>query len=148
MPSAPRSREAAVGHRAGQPVARRRLAQRPAPGCGRRRTRPHEATNEKTTWSPTASPVTPLTEGFDNAGALVAEHDRPAPGSEQPVGEVEIGVADAGGGHPDQHLVAARRLQQHTLADDRPSGLAQHCGPHLDRGARTAPGSASEVSVI
>ena len=74
-----------------------------------------------------------LAQRLDHPGALVAEDHRPAARAERAVGEVQVGVADAGGRDPDQHLAGTRSFEQHPLGADRLARLAQHAGAHLDR---------------
>ena len=50
-----------------------------------------------------------LADGLDRAGSLVPEHHRPAPVAETPVGQVQVGVADAAGRDAHEHLARLRR---------------------------------------
>ncbi len=58
-----------------------------------------------------------LAQRLDHPGALVAEDQRPAARAERAVGEVQVGVADAGGRDPDQHLAGTRSFEQHPLGE-------------------------------
>ena len=69
-------------------------------------------------------------DGVDDTGTLVAEHERPAAVAEFAVGEVQVGVADAGGGDPDADLAGAGSGQRHGLGRDG-SGFPQDAGAHL-----------------
>ena len=59
-----------------------------------------------------------LADGLDRARALVPEHHRPAPVAETPVGEVQVGVADAAGRDAHEHLARLGRGQLDVLDPD------------------------------
>ena len=115
---------APVHQHPGDAVARRRLAQRPPPGPAgaARAARGHEAERHVVAGDQVDDV---LADRLDHARALVAEHHRPPPRAEPPVGEVDVGMTHAGGRDPHQHLAAAGRGQHHGLGRDRPAGLAQ-----------------------
>ena len=71
-----------------------------------------------------------VADGVDDAGSLMSEHQRPAAVAELAVGEVQVGVADAGGSDPHADLAGARSGQRHRLGRDG-SGFTQHAGAHL-----------------
>ena len=56
--------------------------------------------------------------GFDDAGAFVAHHHRPATRAELAVGESHVGVADAGRGNANEHLACCRRRELDLLDDE------------------------------
>ena len=58
----------------------------------------------------------------------MAEHHRPAAVAERAVGEVDVGVADAGGGDPDEHLAAPWWIERDGLDRDRLTRAPQHDG--------------------
>ncbi len=62
------------------------------------------------TWSPALSLVTPGPTSSIDAGALVAADDREA-GSEVAGADVLVGVAQAGGNEPDEHLADLRGIE-------------------------------------
>ena len=71
---------------------------------------PQAGMNEQTTWSPTATRVTPSPDRLDDAGALVpADHGEPHP--RVALLDVVVGVAQPGGVELDPHLVGARVVQ-------------------------------------
>jgi hypothetical protein len=74
----------------------------------------------------------PLADGFHGAGALVPEHHRPASVAETAVGQVHVGVADAGGGDADEHLAGLGRRERDVLDADV-TGLAQDDRLHATR---------------
>ena len=90
--------QAAVAHRGPGLAAQR---------CGRSRRhssqRPQAGAQDSATWSPGATRVTPGADRLDDAGALVAEHGR-AGRLGGAVDRVQVGVADAAGVQPHQHL--------------------------------------------
>jgi hypothetical protein len=79
-----------------------------------------------------------LPHRLDDAGALVAEHGRPAAVAEVALGQVQIGVAHARRGHPHEHLVVAGRVEQQRLDAQRGALVLQDGGPDLD-GVRAHP---------
>ena len=60
--------------------------------------------------------MTPVADLLDDARALVPEHGRRVAGGVGAGGRVEVGVADAAGDEPDEHL-AGPRLGQVDLLD-------------------------------
>ena len=68
---------------------------------------------------------------LDDARALVPEDHRPAPAAELAVGEVEVGMADAGRCDTDEDLVVSRGVELDVLDRNRCPRLAQDGGPHL-----------------
>src|ERR687897_176550 len=72
-----------------------------------------------------------LPHRLDHAGALVAEHHRHAAGAEVAVGEVQVGVADAGGGDAHEQLAGARRVELELLHGERLVVRVQHGGADL-----------------
>ena len=58
--------------------------------------------------------VEPRSDGLDDAGALVAEHDRPRP-LPVAVADVEVGMADARRRHPHEDLARARVVEAQGL---------------------------------
>ena len=67
-------------------------------------------------------------DGLDHSRALVAEHDREAPGAQMAFSQVEVGVTHARRRHPNQDLARARRVEQHLLHGELRSGLVRHRG--------------------
>ena len=96
----------------------------------------HWGEKRVTTWSPGASEATSGADRLDDAGALVAEHGRRVAGRVGAGGGVEVGVADAAGGEPDQHLPGPRLGQLDLLHRERLAELLQHRGAHLHLGVR------------
>ena len=84
-----------------------------------------------TTWSPGATEATPVADPLDDAGALVAEHGRRVAGRVGARGGVEVGVADAAGDEPDQHLAGPRLGELDLLDGERLAELLEHRGAHL-----------------
>ena len=58
--------------------------------------------------------IQPRPDGLDHARALVSQHDRPGP-FPVAVADVEVGVADARSGHPNQHLAGSRVVEPQGL---------------------------------
>ena len=73
-----------------------------------------------------------LADALDDAGALVAEDARRVAGRVGAGGRVQVGVADAAGGEPDERLTSLRLGQLDVLDDERLPELLQHGGadPH------------------
>ena len=84
------------------------------------------------TWSPGPDERHALPHALDDAGALVAEDARRVPGRVGARGRVEVGVADAAGGEPDEHLAGLRLREVDLLDDERLPELLEHGGadPH------------------
>ena len=82
---------------------------------------------------------------FDHPCALVAEDDRPAAVAQVSVGEVEVGVADAGRGDTNQDLAALGRIELHFLDGHRQARFAHHTRSHLQRSTRSLDGGFSRV---
>ena len=124
QPGAPVEQRAGERPRAGD------LAERPPAGaagaalsaCG------HEAEHDMV---PDDEARDVLADGLDDARPLVAEDDRPAAVAQRPVGEVDVGMADACRGDTDQHLAAPGRIERHLLDRDRQPRFAHHARPHL-----------------
>ena len=91
--------------------------------------------------------VDALPHGLDDAGALVPEHHRHAAGAEVAVGEVEVGVAHAGGGDAHEQLAGARRLELDLLDGERRVVGVQDGGadPHATRCASSASRSGDDA---
>ena len=77
--------------------------------------------------------VTSGPDRLDHARALVAEHRRRVAGGVDARGGVEVGVADAAGDQPDQHLAGLRLGEVDLLDGERLAELLQHRGAHLHR---------------
>ena len=91
----------------------------------------HWGEKSVTTWSPGSSEVDAVADALDDAGALVAEHRRRVAGRVGAGGRVEVGVADAAGDEPDEHL-AGLRLGQIELLHRR---AARRTPPARRRGS-------------
>jgi hypothetical protein len=59
---------------------------------------------------------------LDDAGPLVAEHDRQL-GRVDALDDMEVGVADAARRHPYEHLALLRGIEFQLLEDQRPPEL-------------------------
>ena len=68
-----------------------------------------------------------VTDALDDAGALVAEHAGRVAGRVGAGGGVEVGVADAAGGEPDEHLARLRLGEVDLLDDERAAELLENC---------------------
>ena len=88
------------------------VARRPRRGCGARprHARQRAARGDEAERDVVAGRhvVDALPDRLDHAGALVAEHDRHAAVAQVPLGQVQVGVAHARGGDPDEHLARRR----------------------------------------
>jgi hypothetical protein len=73
-----------------------------------------------------------LPHRLDDTGALVSQHGRPPPVAQVALGQMQVGVAHAGRGHPHQHLVVAGRVEQQRLDAQRRALVLEHGGPDLD----------------
>ncbi len=73
-----------------------------------------------------------LAERLHDPRAFVAEHDRRTAGAKCAVGEVNVGVTDAGRGDADEHLARAGGSERDPLDRDRAPRLTQHAGIHLE----------------
>ncbi len=71
----------------------------------------------------------PVADPLDDAGALVPEHGRGVAGGVGAGGRVEVGVADATGDEPHEHLAGARLGQVDLLDRERCSELFEDGGP-------------------
>ncbi len=78
-------------------------------------------------------------ERLHDARALVPEHGRGISGRIDPRSGVHVGVADAAGDEPDQHLARPRISQVQLLDDERTAELLQHRGAYLHRRPSTLP---------
>ena len=72
-----------------------------------------------------------LADALDDAGSLVAEHARRVAGRVGAGRGVEVGVADAAGGEPDEHLAGLRLGEVDLLDDERAAELLEDCGADL-----------------
>jgi HAMP domain-containing protein len=72
-----------------------------------------------------------LADRLDDAGGLVAEHDRHGR-RVRALDEVQVAVAQPGGRGADQHLAAARLLDRHVLDRHRLARRVQHGGLHRE----------------
>ena len=71
---------------------------------------------------------------LDDAGAFVAEHERPIEReAAAAVDDVQVAVADAGGDGAHQHLAAPRLVDVHLLDGQRFMHLAEDGGGHFHR---------------
>ena len=68
-----------------------------------------------------------VADALDDAGALVPEHARRVAGRVGAGGGVEVGVADAARGEPDEHLARLRLGEVDLLDDERAAELLEHC---------------------
>ena len=68
-----------------------------------------------------------VADALDDAGALVPEHARRITGRIGTGGGVEVGVADAAGGEPDEHLAPLRLGEIDLLNDERAAELLENC---------------------
>ena len=82
---------------------------------------------------PARASVTPSPTALDDAGALVAEHRRRVAGRVGAGGRVEVGVADAAGDEPDEHLARLRLGEVDLLDDERLPELLENRGPDTHR---------------
>ncbi len=69
---------------------------------------------------------------FDDAGRLVPEHDRHRE-AQRSLDHFEVGVAQAGGANPHQHIVGFQRMRGDGLDRQRRARLTQHRGAVLKR---------------
>ena len=122
----------AVGQIAGDRLAPDRLAQG-APSRPARRAHPARRNHGEHHVVARCDSGDSVADGLHDAGALVAQHHRPAAGAEAAVSEVDVGVADPGRGDPDEHLAGPWRRQLHRLDRRHPPGLTQDAGPHRQR---------------
>ena len=74
-----------------------------------------------------------LADPLDDPRALVAEHGRRVAGRVDARGRVQVGVADAAGDEPDQHLAGTWVSQLDLLDDERLAELLEHRSTHLHR---------------
>src|SRR5258708_19342817 len=71
-------------------------------------------------------------DGFDDTGALVAEHDRPVEReTADPVDDVQVAVADAGRDGAHQHLAAHGLVDIAPPHPQRPLSLPANRAPYL-----------------
>ena len=78
-----------------------------------------------------------LADPLDDAGALVPEHAGRVSGRIGPGGRVQVGVADAAGGEPDERLACLRLVELDLLDDERLAELLEDGGPDLHGAERT-----------
>ena len=81
-----------------------------------------------------------VTDALDDAGTLVAEHAGRVAGRVGAGGGVEVGVADAAGGEPDEHLARLRLGEIDLLDDERAAELLEDCGADLHGASTKRPG--------
>jgi hypothetical protein len=67
-----------------------------------------------------------------DAGAFVPEHDRES-GRVDALRDVEVGVADAARGHPNEHLAGPWRVELDLLDDERRAELVENRRAHRSR---------------
>ena len=72
-----------------------------------------------------------VADPLDDTRALVPEHGRRVARRVGARRRVEVGVADAAGDEPDEHLARLRLGEGDLLDDERRPELLQHCGPNL-----------------
>ena len=72
-----------------------------------------------------------VADALDHATALVPQDGRRVAGRVGPGGGVHVGVADAAGHEPDQHLAGPGVGQLDLLDGEGPAELLQHRGAHL-----------------
>ena len=125
-PSSPRSREVPSISVPGDAVGASGLAQGRGAPRGTRRHSPQDGTKQNATWSPGARPATPAPTASTTPAPSWPSTIGQRPSPSRPVGQVKVGVADAGRRDPDEHLVAALGLEQHPLDRNRPTRLAEH----------------------
>ena len=111
-------------------------------GLPRRQARhwPHTARQLRTTKSPGATSVTPVADGLDHAGRLVAEQEREVV-VDAALAVVQVGVADAAGLHLHQRLARPRVGDEDRLERDRRALAPRHHSLHLVRHLRAPSGS-------
>ncbi len=61
----------------------------------------------------------PRTDLLNHASALVPGHGRPAPAPEVPLGQVQVGMADAGRGDAHERFAGARPFEPDLLDHQR-----------------------------
>ena len=84
---------------------------------------------------------------LDDSSPLVPEHARRVPRRVRTRRRVQIGVADAASGEPDEHLAVLRLCEVDLLDDERLAELLEDCGADLH--ARSlAPAGRRRVSEI
>ena len=83
---------------------------------------------------------------LDDAGALVPQHDGKL-GRVDPLGDVEVGVADTARRHPHEHLAGLRRVELELLDDERLAERPQDGGPDV-LAHQTPPRTMRRSSVI
>ena len=94
---------------------------------------PHSGANSVITWSPGLHERHAVADALDDAGAFVPEHARRVAGRVGARGGVEVGVADAAGRQPNEHLAGLRLGELDLLHDQGPTELLQDGGanPHV-----------------
>ena len=90
---------------------------------------PQKPDRQATTWSPARTVGDVVADRLDDAGAFVAQHERPVEReAAEAVDHVQIAVADAGGDGAHQHLAAARLVDVDRLDGQRLVHLAEDGG--------------------
>lgn len=84
---------------------------------------------------------------LDDAGALVAEHAGGVAGRVGTGRGVEVGVADAAGVQPDEHLARLRLREVDVLDHQRLSELLQHGGANLHGSDATGRGRGTRSTI-
>ncbi len=79
-----------------------------------------------------------LTHGLDDSGTLVTEHRRRVAGGVGAGGRVEIGVTDATGNEPDEHLARLGLGEVELLDGQRPAELLEDSGADLHAARRSS----------
>ena len=109
----------------------------------------HCGENSVTTWSPSANIGDALADRLDDARALVPEHGRRIAGGIDARGRVQVGVADAAGDEPHEHLARPRLGEVELLHDQRLGELLEQRRadpsrrrlPQADRSGRSSAAS-------
>jgi hypothetical protein len=68
-------------------------------------------------------PIHLWADGVDDTRPLVPGNDRKPLSAQVPVREMEVRMADAGRGHPHEHLASTRRVELDFLDAGRRAGL-------------------------
>ena len=87
-----------------------------------------------------------VTDALDDAGSLVPEHARRVAGRVGAGGGVEVGVADAAGGEPDEHLAGLRLGEVDLLDDERAAELLENCCADFHGASLACSGARGEAS--
>ena len=96
---------------------------------------PQKPDRQATTWSPTRTRGDIVAHRLDDAGALVAQHERAIHREAAvAVDHVQVAVADAGGDGAHQHLAAPRLVDVDLLDGQRLVHLAEDGSGHFHGG--------------